>query len=60
MTNAVGEHANQEIQTLLLRLYPGETARRELADSWQQQIADHRLVVIGATGLPIFLLAGSR
>ena len=30
-----------------------------LSDSWQQQITDHRLVVIGLTGMIIFLLAGS-
>ena len=28
-------------------------------NGWQHQIAEHRLVVIGATGLLIFLLAGS-
>ena len=51
MTNAAGQHANQEIQRYFSAYTRGATAMQALADSWQQQITDHRLVVIGLTGM---------
>jgi PAS domain S-box-containing protein len=58
LTNAVGEYANQEVQ----KQYLEDTLSLEMiggpGNDWQHQIAAHRLVVIVATGMVIFLLAG--
>jgi PAS domain S-box-containing protein len=59
VTNAVAQHSTGEIQKYFLAYTQGPAAVNELIASWQQQIAVHRLVVIGAAGLVIFLLAAS-
>ena len=59
MTNAAGQHANQEMQRYFSAYTRGSAAMQELADGWQEQVTEHRLVVIGLTGMAIFLLAGS-
>ena len=58
-TNAVAEHSTGEIQKYFLAYTQGPAAVNELIAGWQQQIAVHRLVVIGAAGLVILLLAAS-
>jgi len=58
-TNAVGQHANHEIQRYFSAYTRGATAMVELAHQWQQEIAQNRLIVIGATCLVILLLAGA-
>jgi PAS domain S-box-containing protein len=59
VTNAVAQHSTGEIQKYFLAYTQGPAAVNELIAGWQQQIAVHRLVVIGAAGLVIFLLAAS-
>jgi len=58
-TNAVAQHSTGEIQKYFLAYTQGPSAVNELIAGWQQQIALHRLAVIGAAALVIFLLAAS-
>jgi PAS domain S-box-containing protein len=59
VTNAVAQHSTAEIQEYFLAYTQGPSAVSRLLANWQQQIAVHRLVVIGAAGLTIFLIATS-
>jgi signal transduction histidine kinase/AmiR/NasT family two-component response regulator len=59
ITNAVAEYSSHQNQRYYLAYTRGAAAVNALMNTWQQQIAGHRLVVIGATGLLVFLLAGS-
>lgn len=59
LTNAVGEYANHEIQKQYIASIEDAELPNAPLNDWQHQIAEHRLVVIGSTGLLIFLLAGS-
>jgi PAS domain S-box-containing protein len=59
MTNAVSEHAAQQIEKSLLA-YAEETITVEsLVCGWQREIAEYRLAVIAMTGLVTLLLVGS-
>jgi signal transduction histidine kinase/AmiR/NasT family two-component response regulator len=59
VTNAVAEYSSHQNQRYYVAYTRGAAAVNALMNSWHQQIAGHRLVVIGATGLLVFLLAGS-
>ena len=58
VTNAVGEQADPNLQKYSRAYLQDAVTVKALAGNWQQQIATHRLVVIGSTGVVIFLLAG--
>ena len=57
--NFVGEHASSEFQEAYLMDSRGTTADDLLAGGWQHQIGVHRLVVLGMSGLVLFLVAGT-
>ena len=59
VTNAVAEYSTAENQKYYLAYTQGPAAVNELIASWQRQIAVHRIIVIGAAGLVIFLLTAS-
>ena len=59
VTNTAGQHASSDIQRYFSAYMCGPGAVRELDESWQQQIIENRLIVIGMTALIVFLLSGS-
>jgi PAS domain S-box-containing protein len=59
LTNAVGQHATQEVESFIVARMHGTAAVDAIIVNWQRDIGQHRLAVIGMTGLAIFLLAGS-
>ncbi len=58
ITNAAGQHASHEIQKYFLSYTQGVNDIGDFLFGWQRQIAQHRLIVIGMTGLSVFLLTG--
>jgi PAS domain S-box-containing protein len=58
ITNAVGEHTTHAVQEYYLAHMRGIDSMHALVTSWQQEIAIHRIVVIAATSLVLFLLGG--
>ncbi|MCE5302267.1 MAG: response regulator [Planctomycetaceae bacterium] len=59
MTNAVGQYVRHEIDEYLSAYSRGPAAVAAMADHWQQEIAQNRLIVIAVTSLVLALLAGS-
>jgi signal transduction histidine kinase/AmiR/NasT family two-component response regulator len=59
LTNAVGQHTTHEMQRFFLAYARGARTMEAFFNGWQQQIATHRLAVIGATGIMFFLMAGA-
>jgi PAS domain S-box-containing protein len=57
-TDTISEHVNPNVTKFLDAYTQGEETIHALTNNWQKQIGTHRLVVIGSTGLVIFLLAG--
>jgi len=59
VTNTAGQHASSEIQQYFSAYMCRPEAMPERADTWQQQIIEHRLVVISLTALVVLMLSGS-
>jgi PAS domain S-box-containing protein len=58
ITDTIAEHVNPNIDKFIDAYTKGEETVHALANHWQQEIATHRLVIIGSTGVVIFLLTG--
>ncbi len=59
VTNTAGQQVSSEIQRYFSAYMFRPEAMPERADTWQQQIIEHRLIVISLTALIVFMLSGS-